>query len=187
MVSVVSGLVLVAYHPWKATILGNVSYFLCRHTLQGRSPSPTTNGKIINSQVRAGIGDLLVCHPSTQHKLETFPSPNSKLLRVLAEFMDFEVLQCGGAHQRQREDPFAWNALLASAGRRTKQKNLESSKNWMKYKMERVWKRCVWMFVMHNLKKIKMFGRKYIESNTIRIVVLHHLVDLMMFRSVFPR
>ena len=43
------------------------------------------------------------------------------------------------------------------------------------------------MFVMHNLKKIKMFGRKYIESNTIRIVVLHHLVDLMMFRSVFPR
>ena len=38
------------------------------------------------------------------------------------------------------------------------------------------------MFVMHNLKNIKMFGRKYIESNTIRIVVLHHLVDLMMFR-----
>lgn len=35
--------------------------------------------------------------------------------------MDFEVLQCGGAYQRQREDPFAWNALLASAGQRTKQ------------------------------------------------------------------
>ena len=74
--------------------------------------------------------------------MATFPSPNSKLLRVFAEFMDFKVLQCGGAHQRQCEDPFAWNALLASAGRRTKQTKSGKLKNGMKHKMEE-WERDV--------------------------------------------